>query len=127
MRIQGELYQILEYKDGEGKKGKWMKQSFVVKTFDQFPKHLAITCWGQDVEFIQSLTIYDRIELDIEVSSREYQSRWYNDITGSNFEILERHNGEPPLAAKARENVVHEDPTPAKEIELFPPDQELPF
>lgn len=104
MRLQGELYQILDYQDGIGKNDKkWMKQGFVIKTFGEYPKHMALTCWGESVELIQSLKIYDRIEFDIEVSSREYQSRWYTDITASNIEILERHNGEPPLKPKQNE------------------------
>ena len=124
MQFQGELYQILDFKEGEGKKGKWMKQSFVIKTFDQYSKLIALTCWGASVELVQSLKIYDRIEFDIEVSSREYNNRWYTELTAINIEILERHNGEPPLAAQAKANVVHEESTK----ELFPPDpDDLPF
>lgn len=128
MQYQGELYQILDYKEGEGKKGKWMKQSFVVKTFGQYPKFLALSAWGESVELVQSLKIYDRIEFDLEVSSREYNNKWYTDLTASNIEILERHNGEPPLAAKAQANVVKDEPEPPANSELFPTDfSDLPF
>jgi len=43
MDIKGKVIQVLSAERGQGKKGEWIKQTFVVETPGQYPKKIAIT------------------------------------------------------------------------------------
>lgn len=127
MRISGELYQIWDFQSGQGKNKPWSKQSFVVKTLGEYVKHIALISWNSDIEIIQSLKIGDRIEFDIELSSREYNNRWYTDITATNIEILEKQEDYvPPLRQKALDQMAYKE-EPIQETLDFTDDTDLPF
>ena len=46
MEIEGKLIKKLEPISGEGRNGTWKKQNFVIETFDNYPKKVCFTVWG---------------------------------------------------------------------------------
>ena len=52
----------------------------VIETNEQYPKKIAITCWGDKVDEIQQLTPGTMVKVAINIESREYNERWYTDI-----------------------------------------------
>ncbi len=53
------------------------KQSFTIKTSDQYPKDIAFECWGKTVEFLAKAKVGDEVTVSYDISSREYNNKWY--------------------------------------------------
>lgn len=53
------------------------KQSFTIKTTDQYPKDIAFEAWGKTLEFIAKAKVGDTVTVSYDISSREYNNKWY--------------------------------------------------
>lgn len=80
MEIKGKLQIILPITEGQGKNGPWRKQEFVIETMDQFPKKIFMNVWGDKVDDFKKYKIGDILTCSLDISSREYNGRWYTDI-----------------------------------------------
>ena len=81
MRITGIFTKLLEVESGTSKKGQeWKKQSFIVDTGSQFNPEVCITAFGKDIELIQDIKEGTKVECQVNVSSREYNGKWYHNI-----------------------------------------------
>ena len=59
----------------------------VIETNEQYPKKIAITCWGEKVDEIQSLAEGTQVKVAINIESREYNGKWYTDIKAWRIEM----------------------------------------
>ncbi len=80
MEITGKLVQILPEETGESKNGPWKKQSFIIETQEQYPKKVCITVWGDKVD-LKSFSLDQDITAGINIASREFNGKWYTDVT----------------------------------------------
>lgn len=86
MEIKGKIISVLPIATGQGKKGVWMRQDFVLETLGQFPKKIFMSLWGKEL-----IDKYD-LEVDLEVTaffnveSREYNGRWYTELRSYKLE-----------------------------------------
>lgn len=46
LSITGKVIKILPQQTGQGAKGSWFKQEFVIETNDQYPKKVCFSAWG---------------------------------------------------------------------------------
>ena len=53
------------------------KQSFTIKTEEQYSKDIAFECWGKTVEFLAKAKAGDEVTVSYDISSREYNNKWY--------------------------------------------------
>ncbi len=80
MDISGKLIQILPAQTGNGKNGPWKKCDFVIETTDKFPKKVCISAWNEQSAQIENLAIGSNLKVSFDISSREYNGRWYTDV-----------------------------------------------
>ena len=80
MEIKGKLQIILALTEGQGKNGPWKKQDFVIETMDNYPKKICMNVWGDKVDELKKYKIGDVITCSLDISSREYNGKWYTDI-----------------------------------------------
>jgi hypothetical protein len=82
MEIKGKLQIILPVTEGTSKNGPWKKQEFVIETNEgKFPKQIHMNVWGADkVDEFKKYKIGDILTFSLDISSREYNGRWYSDI-----------------------------------------------
>ena len=79
--IKGTLMKALETETGTTQAGKdWMKKSFVVKTEDKYPKGVCFTLFGEKVPMLDSHKVGDMITVHFNLSSREYNGKYYHNI-----------------------------------------------
>ena len=79
--IKGTLLKVLEVETGETKTGKgWSKRGFVVKTEDKFPKEVCFTLFGEKTTLIDSHQSGSMVEVHFNLSSREYNGKYYHNI-----------------------------------------------
>ena len=86
MQLTAKLTQLLPIQTGTGKNGEWKKQDIIVETEGQYPKKICISIWGDKINEGQ-LQIGTLLQIDFDIESREYNSRWYTDIKAWKIEV----------------------------------------
>jgi hypothetical protein len=82
MDITGQLIKILPETTGQGAKGPWIKQEFVIETKEQYPKKACFSVWGDKVEILRKFSMNDMVKVSFNIESREHQTtgRWYTEL-----------------------------------------------
>ena len=79
MEIAGKVERILPLVTGQGRNGEWRKQEFIMEIPGKYPKQVCISLWGDKIDEAQ-LKEGEEIKAMIDVSSREYNNRWYTEV-----------------------------------------------
>tara|TARA_B100000768_G_scaffold182026_1_gene208549 strand:+ start:1255 stop:1596 length:342 start_codon:yes stop_codon:yes gene_type:complete len=88
--ITGTLVKVLETETGTTKAGKeWNKKAFVVKTEDKFPKEVCFTLFGEKTTLINSHKVGDSVGVHFNLSSREYNGKYYHNIDAWKIDVSE--------------------------------------
>ena len=78
MELVAKLIQLLPLQTGQGKNGPWKKQDCIVETEGTYPKKVCISVWGDKIDE-RVLQIGNKLKIQFDVESREYNGRWYTD------------------------------------------------
>ncbi len=78
MEIKGKVIQLLAPQTGQGKKGTWRKQEFILETQAQYPKKVCLSIWGDKIDQF-GLAVGDFVNVAVDLESREYNNRWYTE------------------------------------------------
>ena len=84
LEIKGKITNILDVETGESKAGKsWSKQVFVVDTGAQYNPEVAMEVFGAEKieQIIAPLSVGQEITASINISSREYNGRYFHNIS----------------------------------------------
>jgi hypothetical protein len=79
-QIKGTLHKILEKQSGNGSKGVWVKQEFVIKTKDQYPKEVCITAFGKKCDDIPSKANGQDVTVSYYPESKEWNNRYFTTL-----------------------------------------------
>lgn len=74
------VVQVMPVVTGQGRNGEWRKQEIIVETTNsQYPKKVCISVWGDKINpsLMQEGVL---LNIDFDIESREYNSRWYTDV-----------------------------------------------
>jgi hypothetical protein len=82
LEINGKLIKVMEQVTGESRNGGngWVKQEFVIETFDQYPKKICCSVWGDKTDQLRRFQPGDDVKVSINIESREYNERWYTEV-----------------------------------------------
>ena len=78
---KGKIVKILETQTGSSKNGEWKKQDFVVETTEAYPKKICFSIWNDKLSQLDGVEVGDEVRIMFSVASREYNNKWYSDIT----------------------------------------------
>ena len=106
MQLSAKLIQLLPLQSGTGKNGQWKKQDMIVETDGQYPKRICISVWGDKINEDQ-LKVGNRLKIDFDVESREYNGRWYTDVKAWKIEV-EGASGEAGASNSAVEETYND-------------------
>lgn len=81
MDINGKVIAILPTYTFNTKNGQKTKYGFVIETNDQYPKKVCLNCFGDERWKALGIVQGGEYNLSIEVSSREYNGRWFTEAT----------------------------------------------
>lgn len=93
MEISGRLIHLLPAQTGTGKNGPWKKCDFVIETNDKFPKKVCITAWNELSDQVEKLNTDTELKVSFDISSREYNGRWYTDVKA--WKVTAENQGTP--------------------------------
>lgn len=88
LEVNGKLVRVMNPVTGEGRNGSWTKQEFVVETFDQYPKKICMSVWGEKVDALRRFQVGDDVKVSINLESREYNERWYTEVRAWKIDSL---------------------------------------
>ena len=115
LEVEGKLIKKLQLESGKSKNGKdWQKQSFVIDTGAQYNPEVCFSCFGKNLNQIEQVKENDLLKVSFNVSSREYNGKYYHNLDAWKIDTLES-------------NV--EQPVKSEPVDLTPSDDEsgLPF
>ena len=124
-KIEGRITQVLPLESGTSKSGKeWKKQGYVLETNEQYPKKVKFHFFGDKagVELHEG----DVVEVCIDIESREFNGRWYTDVSAWKAEV--KQSAQPQ--AQPQQAQVDYDQKAQEYFENQPnptPNGELPF
>ncbi len=92
--IQGKIIHLLPLQSGTGKNGEWKKQDAVVETEGQYPKKICITFFNKALT--DEVELGNRITVTVNLDSREYNGKWYNQINAWKITDCQRNGKGAP-------------------------------
>ena len=136
MEITGKVVRLGTLTEGTSARGPWRKQDLIIETEEQYPRTVCLTCWTNQIDEIQKFAPGQTIKAQIEISSREFNGKWYTDVRVWRFDPVGATAA--PAAAPAQpaqpveQPMMHQTPpAPAPTTEYFPPAEDsvddLPF
>ncbi len=112
MEITGKIIQINQALTGQSARGEWKKQEVIIETEEQFPKKVCLINWNDKVD-ISTLTPGTKVNIGINIESREFNGRWFTDVKMWKLDIVGNNAG----------NTIPDNDAPLPEI----PDENDPF
>ena len=82
LSIKGHLIKKNELENIENKEGKkWTKQTFIIQTTAEYNNQICFQLFGEEkIKLLNNHKIGDHIEVFFNISSREYNNRYYHNI-----------------------------------------------
>ena len=82
MELEGRIVRKLGVQSGTSARGAWSKQEFVFEYQEgNFPTQVCMNVWGEDkVRELDKYQVGDKVKISFNLSSREYNGRWYTDV-----------------------------------------------
>ncbi len=94
--VEGRILTILPLVTGEGRNGTWEKQEVILELPSRFPTRLLVEMWGDRRSILEPFKEGDAVNVWVELSSREYNGRWYTSVRAWRIQAAE---GVDPAAA----------------------------
>ena len=132
MEITGKVVRLGALTEGTSARGPWRKQDLIIETEEQFPKTVCLTCWTNQIDEIQKFAPGQTIKAQIDLSSREFNGKWYTDVRVWRFEPVGATAAPAAAPQPMQQPMMHQTPpAAAPATEYFPPAgdsvDDLPF
>ena len=111
MEITGKVVRLGGLTEGTSAKGPWRKQDLIIETDEQYPKTVCLTCWTNQIDEVQRMVPGQMIKAQIDISSREFNGKWYTDVRVWRFEPVAATT--PAAAPQPAAQPVHQTPPAA--------------
>ena len=119
MEVVGKIIQVLPLQEGVGKNGNpWKLQSYVLETFDQYPRKVHFEVFGEDRIKNNPCDIDQVVTVSFDIESREFNGRWYTSIRA--WRIQQGDMTQANAAAPAPVAAAPAQPAPTTPAETAP-------
>ena len=129
LEIEGRIARKLNVQTGTSSRGAWSKQEFVIEYQEgNFPTQLCMNVWGEDkVRELDKYQVGDKVKISFNLSSREYNGRWYTDVRA--WRIEPAGAAAPQQFAPAAGNYpsAPAQTAPMPTIDDLPDEEDFPF
>jgi hypothetical protein len=92
LKIQGTVKQVMDLQKGEKNGKEWQKQDFVITTHEQYAKNICIQAFNKTTQYVDNLSMSDNVEVSFNVESREWESKWFTQVTAWKIEKINASN-----------------------------------
>ena len=82
MELEGRIVRKLNVQSGNSARGTWSKQEFIFEYQEgNYPSQVCMNVWGEEkVRDLEKYQVGDKVKISFNLSSREYNGRWYTDV-----------------------------------------------
>ena len=130
LELEGRIARKLPVQQGTSARGAWAKQEFIFEYQEgNFPSQICMNVWGDDkVRDLEKYQVGDKVRISFNLSSREYNGRWYTDVRAWRIEPAGQQHRQPAAAYPAHTAAPAPAPMPTVD-DLSSPltDDDLPF
>ena len=105
MELHGKVIAAMPERSGVSQRSgnAWKSREYVLETFDENPRHMAFTVFGE--ERLKSFDIHynDEVTVRFDIDANEFNGRWYNNIRAYNVvkETAAADNGQHAVVENA--------------------------
>lgn len=115
LEIEGRVSHILPEQSGTSARGEWVRGGFVIRTEGEYPKSICFEVLGR--ERIDKIRPYLRegglVKVSFDVSSREWQGRWFTSLTAFSVFAKESEIGQSGTQSAQQSAAPQPQPQPA--------------
>jgi len=122
MEIKGKLSKVLPVVTGQGRNGEWKKQEFVIDLEGTFSRKACFSVWGDKVN-VESLMEGSMLNVFFDVESREYNGKWFTNLTAWKVET----DGESQQTPQAPPHMPPLESYKPEDMGELPVKDDLPF
>ena len=99
LELEGRIVRKLAVQTGSSARGAWSKQEFVFEYQEgNFPTQVCMNVWGEDkVRDLDKYQVGDKVKIAFNLSSREYNGRWYTDVRAWRIEPADAQKAAPQV------------------------------
>lgn len=127
MEVTGRVIAVLPEQGGVSKTGnEWKKQEYVIETQEQYPKKVCFQLFGADRIAQSAIQTGEMITVHFDIDSREYQGRWYTNISAWKIE-RSAVDGAPSSEGMTPNNYAPAGAPVAPDLGSANPIDDLPF
>ena len=136
MEITGKVVRLGTLTEGQSARGPWRKQELIIETEEQYPRTVCLICWTNQIDEIQQFAPGQTIKAQIDISSREFNGKWYTDVRVWRFDPVGATAAPAapaqPVQQPYQQPTMHQTPPVAQPTtEYYPPAEDsvddLPF
>ena len=122
MEITGKVVRLGNLTEGTSARGPWRKQELIIETEEQYPRTVCLICWTNQIDEIQKFAPGQTIKAQIEISSREFNGKWYTDVRVWRFDPVGVAAPAAAPAQPAQQPAMHQTPPAAAPApDFYPP------
>ena len=123
LELEGRIVRKLNVQNGSSARGPWSKQEFIFEYQEgNFPTQVCMNVWGEDkVRDLARHNDGEKVKVSFNLSSREYNGRWYTDVRAWRIESA------APVASAPSQDPGSMPPPPTEEPAGTLDDDDLPF
>ena len=114
LSVKGKLSRKLSVESGTSKAGKeWKKQSFIVDTGSQYNPEICFELFGEEkIEMLKNHNEGDQIDVSFNLSSREYNGRYFHNVDAWRIESQDVKNNDIQAAPEFNAPAAEDDDLP---------------
>ncbi len=126
LELEGRIAQKMNVQSGTTARGAWSKQEFIFEYQEgNYPTKVVMHVWGDDkVKELEKYQVNDKVKVSFNLSSREYNGRWYTDVRVWRIEPAQAGAPAQPSYAASMPPAA---PMPSADDMSEPADDDLPF
>jgi len=102
LKVTGTITSIMDIETGKSSNGDWSKVVFAIETDGDYPKTIAFTIFGADKveKFLKFNKVGHEVEVSFDAKSREYNGKFFTDLTAWKVWGLTRGNQAATVAVE---------------------------
>ncbi len=133
LELEGRIARKLNVQTGTSARGTWSKQEFIFEYQEgNFPTQICMNVWGEDkVRDLEKYQVGDKVKVSVNLSSREYNGRWYTDVRAWRIEpagaAAPSYDAPPAPYGAAPAPFPASAPMPSVDDMSSPVEDDLPF
>lgn len=129
LELEGRIARKLGVQTGTSARGAWSKQEFVFEYQEgNFPTQVCMNVWSEDkVRELDKYQVGDKVKIAFNLSSREYNGRWYTDVRAWRIEPAGSQPSAPQVQTPGVQAPVSAPLPTADDMSSPLSDDDLPF